>query len=133
MSGKRSTCLASRGSITAFAPGEDAALVSRLAHEKVPLTVCPLSNLRLRVVDDLAIHPLKRMLDKGLVATVNSDDPAYFGGYVNQNYRAVSDALGLSRDEVAAIVRNGIRASLMPAPEKEKVFAEIDRILAATA
>ena len=71
------------------------------------------------------------MLDKGLVATVNSDDPAYFGGYVNQNYRAVSDALGLSRDEIAAIVRNGFRASLMTAPEKEKIFAEIDRIVAA--
>jgi adenosine deaminase len=112
---------------------EDATLVGRLAREQIPLTVCPLSNLRLRVVDDLAKHPLRRMLDKGLVASVNSDDPAYFGGYVSQNYRAVSDALGLSRDEVAAIVRNGIRASLMSAPEKEKVFAEIDRVLATTA
>jgi adenine deaminase len=98
----------------------------------VPLTVCPLSNLRLRVVDDLAHHPLRRMLDKGLVATVNSDDPAYFGGYVNQNYHAVSDALRLGRDEIAAIVRNGIRASLMTLPEKNKALAEIDRVLADT-
>ena len=111
---------------------EDQALVGRLAREGVPLTVCPLSNLRLRVVDDLAHHPLRRMLDKGLVATVNSDDPAYFGGYVNQNYHAVSDALRLGRDEIAAIVRNGIRASLMTLPEKDKALAEIDRVLADT-
>jgi adenine deaminase len=111
---------------------EDQALVGRLAREGVPLTVCPLSNLRLRVVDDLAHHPLRRMLDKGLVATVNSDDPAYFGGYVNQNYHAVSDALRLGRDEIAAIVRNGIRASLMTLPEKNKALAEIDRVLADT-
>ena len=111
---------------------EDQALVGRLAREGVPLTVCPLSNLRLRVVDDLAHHPLRRMLDKGLVATVNSDDPAYFGGYVNQNYHAVSDALRLGRDEIAAIVRNGIRASLMTLPEKNKALAEIDRVLAET-
>ncbi len=111
---------------------EDQALVGRLAREGLPLTVCPLSNLRLRVVDDLAHHPLRRMLDKGLVATVNSDDPAYFGGYVNQNYHAVSDALRLGRDEIAAIVRNGIRASLMTLPEKDKALAEIDRVLADT-
>jgi adenosine deaminase len=111
---------------------EDATLVGRLARERVPLTVCPLSNLRLRVVDDLTHHPLRRMLDKGLVASVNSDDPAYFGGYVNQNYRAVSEALQLRRDEIAAIVRNGIRASLMTAPAKDKALAEIDRVLAET-
>jgi adenosine deaminase len=111
---------------------EDQALVARLAREGVPLTVCPLSNLRLRVVDDLAHHPLRRMLDKGLVATVNSDDPAYFGGYVNQNYHAVSDALRLGRDEIAQIVRNGVRASLMTLPEKDKALAEIDRVLAET-
>jgi adenine deaminase len=111
---------------------EDQALVGRLAREGVPLTVCPLSNLRLRVVDDLAHHPLRRMLDKGLVATVNSDDPAYFGGYVSQNYHAVSDALRLGRDEIAAIVRNGIRASLMTLPEKDKALAETDRVLAQT-
>jgi adenosine deaminase len=112
---------------------EDPALVGRLAREKIPLTVCPLSNLRLRVVDDLAKHPLRRMLDKGLTVTVNSDDPAYFGGYVNQNYRAVSDALGLGRDEIAAIVRNGINASLMTLLEKHKALADVDRVLATIA
>src|SRR5882724_7115734 len=112
---------------------EDQVLVGRLARDKTALTVCPLSNLRLKVVDDLAKHPLRRMLDKGLVVTVNSDDPAYFGGYVNQNFRAVSDALGLKRDEIVTIVRNGIQASLMTADEKSAAFAEIDRVLAATA
>jgi adenosine deaminase len=112
---------------------EDQALVGRLARERVPLTVCPLSNLRLRVVDDLAHHPLRRMLDKGLVATVNSDDPAYFGGYVNQNYLAAADALALGRDEIAGVVRNGVQASLMSVSAKDKVLAEVDRVLAETA
>jgi adenine deaminase len=110
---------------------EDQTLLGRLAREKVALTVCPLSNLRLRVVEDLAKHPLRRMMDKGLMVTVNSDDPAYFGGYVNQNYRAVSDALGLERDEIATIVRNGIHASLMTTSEKIKALEEVDCVLAA--
>ena len=97
------------------------------------LTVCPLSNLRLRVIDNLNHHPLRRMMDRGLVVTVNSDDPAYFGGYVNENYRAVSDALHLGRDEVVAIVRNGFEASLMTRPEKNDALAELDRVLAAGA
>jgi adenosine deaminase len=108
----------------------DAALVDRIARDRVPLTMCPLSNLRLHVVDDLAHHPLRRMMDKGILATVNSDDPAYFGGYVNQNYLAVSAALRLGRDEIAAIVRNGITASLMPAADKDKALADVDRVLA---
>jgi adenosine deaminase len=112
---------------------DDDELVGRLAREQLALTVCPLSNLRLRVVDDLIHHPLRRMMDKGLVVTLNSDDPAYFGGYVNENYRAVADALSLQRDEIAAIVRNGIRASLMTSPEKDKTLAEVGRILAETA
>jgi adenine deaminase len=112
---------------------DDQALVARLVREKLALTVCPLSNLRLHVIDELAHHPLRRMMDKGLMVTLNSDDPSYFGGYVNDNYRAVSDALSLGRDEVTAIVRNGVQASLMSASEKAKVLAEIDRILAETA
>src|SRR3954467_1884210 len=112
---------------------EDRVLVGRLARDKTALTVCPLSNLRLKVVDDLAKHPLRRMLDKGLVVTVNSDDPAYFGGYVNQNYRAVSDALKLDRDEIVTIVRNGIQASLMSAAEKDRALAGVDRVLATLA
>jgi adenosine deaminase len=109
---------------------DDDALVGRLVRERMALTVCPLSNLRLRVVDDLRHHPLRRMMDKGLLVTINSDDPAYFGGYVNENYRAVSQALGLRRDEIAATVRNGIGASLMTAAEKADALAEVERVLA---
>jgi adenine deaminase len=112
---------------------DDDVLVRRLAGEQVPLTMCPLSNLRLRVIDDLAHHPLRRLMDKGLMVTVNSDDPAYFGGYVTQNYLAVSQALGLEREHIAAIVRNGIKASLMAAADKTAALAEVDRVLAQTA
>jgi adenosine deaminase len=112
---------------------DDAALVGRLARERIALTVCPLSNLRLRVIDDLSRHPLRQMMDKGLLVTVNSDDPAYFGGYVNENYRAVSRALELRRDEIAATVRNGIEASLMAAAAKADALAEVERVLAETA
>jgi adenosine deaminase len=109
---------------------EDETLMGRLARDQVPLTMCPLSNLRLRVVDDLVHHPLRRMLDKGIIATVNSDDPAYFGGYVNQNYLAVSKALGLGRGEIATIVCLGIKASLMTAADKDRALADVDRVLA---
>jgi adenine deaminase len=111
---------------------EDDALVARLAHERMALTVCPLSNLRLQVVRDLAAHPLRRMLDKGLAVNVNSDDPAYFGGYVNDNFRAVTEALTLTRDEVVALVRNGILASLMTKSEKDRALAEVDSVVAET-
>jgi adenosine deaminase len=109
---------------------DDASLVGRLAREQVPLTMCPLSNLRLRVVDDLAHHPLRRLMDKGVLVTVNSDDPAYFGGYVNQNYVAISAALALARGDIATIVRNGIKASLMTAADKDKALADVERVLA---
>jgi adenosine deaminase len=112
---------------------EDNSLVTRIAGERMALTVCPLSNLRLRVVSDLAHHPLRRMMDKGLIVTVNSDDPAYFGGYVNDNFRAVGRALSLTREEIVAIVRNSFEASLMPPAEKQKALAEIDRVLATSA
>jgi adenine deaminase len=112
---------------------EDDSLVARLAGERMALTVCPLSNLRLRVIDDLSHHPLRRMMDKGLVVTVNSDDPAYFGGYVCDNFRAVAGALSLTREEIVAIARNSVQASLMPAAEKLSLLAEVDRVLATSA
>jgi adenine deaminase len=112
---------------------QDDSLVARLAGERMALTVCPLSNLRLRVIDDLIHHPLRRMMDKGLVVTVNSDDPAYFGGYVGDNYRAVAGALSLTREEIVAIARNSVQASLMPAAEKLSLLAEVDRVLATSA
>jgi adenine deaminase len=110
---------------------DDQALVERLARERIALTLCPLSNLRLRVIDELKRHPLRRMMDKGLVVTVNSDDPAYFGGYVNDKYRAVAEALSLEREAIIAIVRNGFQASLMSKLEKAAAMAEIDRVLEA--
>lgn len=109
---------------------EDAALTDRLVKEQVPLTLCPLSNLELKVISDMREHPLKRMLDRGLMVTVHSDDPAYFGGYVNENLIAVAEALGLSKSEVAQVVANGFRASRLPADEVAKHVAEIDRLLA---
>src|SRR5580692_102722 len=105
---------------------DDDTLTGRLARERIALTVCPLSNLRLRVIDDLTKHPLRRMMDKGLIVTVNSDDPAYFGGYVTDNYLAVSDALLLQQDEITAIARNGIEASLMKTADKTKLLVEFD-------
>ena len=90
---------------------EDAALVDRLVREQIPLTVCPLSNLKLRVVGTMREHPLKAMLDRGLKVTINSDDPAYFGGYVNENYLAVAEALSLSRESLERIARNSFEAS----------------------
>ena len=90
---------------------EDDALVARLRRDQVPLTLCPLSNLKLRVVPDLRAHPLKRMLDLGLLATVNSDDPAYFGGYVNENLGAVAAALELSEAELSAVAANSFKAA----------------------
>jgi len=110
---------------------EDSALVRRLAELKMPLTVCPLSNLKLCVVRDMAQHPLKKMLEAGLVATVNSDDPAYFGGYVGQNFQSVASALELSPAEIADLARNSFRASFLSEAEKAKHLAEIDAYCAA--
>jgi adenosine deaminase len=92
---------------------EDAGLTSRLAAEGMTLTVCPLSNLKLCVVNDIAMHPLKRMLDLGLKANVNSDDPAYFGGYVNDNLRAVAAGVGLSRADLLTLARNSFTGSFL--------------------
>ncbi len=107
---------------------EDAALVVRLARTAVPLTVCPLSNLRLCVVRELAAHPIARMLALGLRATINSDDPAYFGGYVNANYRAVAPLLG--RDGLAAAARNSFLGSFLDDAQVTAHLRELDAYLA---
>lgn len=109
---------------------EDDALVRRLAKDGVPLTVCPLSNLRLCVVTDMKLHPLRRMLDAGLFITVNSDDPAYFGGYMNENFAAVGGALDLSDAQLTAIARNGFAASFMPDAEKHAALIAFDTAIA---
>ncbi|WP_293765132.1 adenosine deaminase [uncultured Aquitalea sp.] len=93
---------------------EDPALVARLAAERMPLTVCPLSNIKLKVYADLAEHPLRRMLQAGLAAMVNSDDPAYFGGYLGENLLACRRALDLSAEEVVQLARNSFEASWLP-------------------
>jgi adenosine deaminase len=107
---------------------EDSALTARLAAMEMTLTVCPLSNLKLCVVDDMARHPLKRMLDLGLKATVNSDDPAYFGGYIGRNYEQVSQALGLSETQIVQLARNGFEASFLPGVAKKRHLAAIDAV-----
>lgn len=104
---------------------EDPALVERLAAEQIPLTVCPLSNVRLCVFQEMSEHPLKRMLEAGLLVTVNSDDPPYFGGYVNENFTAVQQALDFSRNELIQLARNSFTASFLPESEIQKLLAEL--------
>ncbi|QDV19799.1 Adenine deaminase [Gimesia panareensis] len=104
---------------------EDPALVERLAAEQIPLTVCPLSNVRLCVFKEMSEHPLKRMLEAGLLVTVNSDDPPYFGGYVNENFTAVQQALNLSHNELIQLARNSFTASFLSDSEKQKLLAEL--------
>ena len=105
---------------------EDAALVQRIVRQGLALTVCPLSNLRLCVVKDLRDHPLRRMLELGIRATVNSDDPAYFGGYVADNYAAIAAALDLSDGQVRRLARTGFEASFLPADAQRKMAETID-------
>ncbi|MET0271353.1 MAG: adenosine deaminase, partial [Phenylobacterium sp.] len=110
---------------------EDAALVKRLVGDGMTLTVCPLSNLKLCVVKDLEAHPLKRMLDLGIKATVNSDDPAYFGGYLAENWRAAAAAVALSREELVTLARNSFTGSFLTPAEQAAHLAEIDAYVAA--
>ncbi|MBV8497203.1 MAG: adenosine deaminase [Gammaproteobacteria bacterium] len=109
---------------------EDPQLLARLARERVPLTMCPLSNLKLRVCPSLAEHNLKRLLERGLCVTVNSDDPAYFGGYVADNYFAVQEALGLTRAQSVQLARNSIEASFLPPVAKSGWLERIDTLAA---
>lgn len=108
---------------------EDPELVDELVRRQVPLTVCPLSNLKLKVVSDMTQHPLKTMLEKGMMATVNSDDPAYFGGYVNENYLAVARALNFSKKELGQLAKNSFNASFLPEKEKAAMSRKIDEYL----
>jgi adenine deaminase len=105
---------------------EDSALVQRLARERIGLTVCPLSNVKLGVFDAIQHHNLKRLLEAGLCVTVNSDDPAYFGGYLLENYLAVQRGLGLTRAQLATLARNSIEASFLDAAAKRRWTAAID-------
>jgi len=109
---------------------DDPELLERLVRERIPLTMCPLSNLELKVTPDLTKHPLKRLLDAGVVATVNSDDPAYFDGYLADNYMAVQKALQLSADDIVTLARNSIVASLLSDDRRHELLAEIDAFVA---
>lgn len=104
---------------------EDDDLVERLAEEAIPLTVCPLSNLRLCVVRNLGQHNLKRLLHRGLRVTINSDDPAYFGGYIGENYRATARALDLEAADLLQLADNAVEASFLPAERKRALHAQI--------
>lgn len=112
---------------------EDEALMDRLVREQVPLTVCPLSNIKLRVFSSMEEHNLKRLLERGLLVTLNSDDPAYFGGYVSDNYVAAAEALDLTRADVIKLARNSVVASFLAHERKQSLLAEIERYVAATA
>ncbi len=104
----------------------DEVLVKKLVDEKIALTVCPLSNLELRVVDDLKDHPLKKMLNLGLKATVNSDDPAYFGGYMNANFLQIAEALDLTQEEIKTLVKNSFEYSFLSDDEKQKYLIQVE-------
>jgi adenosine deaminase len=108
---------------------EDPALVQRLADSGMALTVCPLSNLKLCVVEDMGTHPIPAMLAAGLTATVNSDDPAYFGGYVNDNFRALDAAGVLTRDGLIQLVRNSFTGSFLSEAEKDRHLKNIDKVI----
>jgi adenine deaminase len=104
----------------------DDALCARLVSERMPLTVCPLSNVKLGVFPTMEQHNLKRLLDRGLAITLNSDDPAYFGGYIVDNYVAAQQALGLTLDDLAALARNSFAASFLPGSVKAAWIANVD-------
>jgi len=108
---------------------EDEALVERLVENRIPLTVCPLSNIKLRVFDTMAKHNLKQMLDRGLCVTVNSDDPAYFGGYMTENYLAAQQALNLSQHDIYQLAKNGIEATFLGIQSKQALLNELEQFM----
>src|SRR5690606_11045573 len=109
---------------------EDPALMQRLAEMQMPLTVCPLSNLKLCVFDSMEQHNIARLLRQGLRVTVNSDDPAYSGGYLVDNYLAIAQSLDLGRDDLGVLARNSILASFLPDSNKQSLLNELDNYLA---
>lgn len=106
---------------------DDEKLVKVLVKRKIPMTVCPLSNLKLKVVKDLKKHPLKKMINEGLLVTINSDDPAYFGGYVNENYLAIAKALNLFKKDIYILAKNSFMASFLSKDEKKKILKKLEK------
>lgn len=109
---------------------EDDKLVNEIVKRDLALTVCPLSNLELRNTDVMANHPLKKLLDKGIKATVNSDDPAYFGGYINANFIAIQEALDLSKEEIITLVQNSFKHSFATDEQKKSYLEQVDKVIA---
>ncbi|OWK26926.1 MAG: adenosine deaminase [Parcubacteria group bacterium GW2011_GWA2_38_13b] len=105
---------------------DDERLINELAKKQIPLTICPLSNLRLKIVYDLKNHPLKIMMKKGLLVSINSDDPAYFGGYLNENFLAIIQALNLTIDDITRLAKNSFQSSFLDADEKNKMIAKVN-------
>jgi adenine deaminase len=105
---------------------EDAALTQRLARDQIALTVCPLSNIKLCVFDQMHHHNLRKLLEAGLAVTINSDDPAYFGGYMNDNFVATFEALELDKNDAKQLAKNSFNASFLDAPTKQKYLDEVD-------
>ncbi len=108
---------------------QDPTLLKRLAKEQMPLTVCPLSNTKLCVVGDMKNHPLPHMLEAGLKVTINSDDPAYFGGYLNENYEAISPIINDDKNILALLAKNSFDSAFISASEKSRLIAEVDDYL----
>ena len=106
---------------------EDPQLVVRLVRERIPLTVCPLSNIKLRVFDSMVDHNIHTLLEAGLLVTVNSDDPAYFGGYLNDNFTAVFDALPLGREHARQLARNSFEAAILDPETRQRYLAEVEQ------
>jgi len=106
---------------------DDESLVQELVRRKVPLTLCPLSNLKLGIIDKMEKHPLKEMMEKGLFVTINSDDPAYFGGYINENYLAVQKAFKLDRENIYELAKNSFKASFLDESEKDEMIAKLNK------
>lgn len=111
---------------------DDDSLVQELVKRQIPLTLCPLSNLELKVIQDLSDHPVKRMLEKGLLATIHSDDPAYFGGYMHENYLRTAESVGLSRQDICQLAVNSFRASFLHDADKEMWMDRVQTYCAAS-
>jgi adenosine deaminase len=105
---------------------EDDQLIKHIVEKQIPLTVCPLSNLELKVVDDLKDHPMLQLMEAGLMVTINSDDPAYFGGYLNENYIQIAAALNLSKKQITELAKNSFKASFLSDVEKEKLMNQVE-------
>ena len=105
---------------------EDDQLIKHIVEKQIPLTVCPLSNLELKVVDDLKDHPMLQLMEAGLMVTINSDDPAYFGGYMNENYIQIAAALNLSKKQITELAKNSFKASFLSDVEKEKLMNQVE-------